>query len=383
MLQASPERVAPLCQHAAHCGGCQLQQLNYAGQLAYKEALLQEQVQQSTGLTQLKLAPYLAAPEYAFGYRRRARLSIPAPNKHSNPFLGFRAPSSNTIIPIHDCKILHPTLNQLLPGLQKLLSTLPTQHDFGHIELLLNEQETQLTATLVLRLLKPLSTAASKQWQEFSKQYQCDVLAHYQQGFEVVAGITTTPLTLGVKLYGQQLAYGAGEFIQVNPVINEKMIQQALDWLHLTGKETVLELFSGFGNFSIPLALHSAQVIAVEVAAAQVARGRANAALAACDNLTFLQADLSRPFNQYDFSQQPVDVLFLDPPRTGAADVVADLSFTQPQRILYISCHPATFARDAATILRQGYQLEKLGLVDMFPQTAHGESMALFTRVAR
>ncbi len=364
----------------ADCGGCQLQHLNYNGQLSYKEAMLKEHLEHATENNKVPLEPYLAAPQQQFRYRRRARLSIPAPSRH-NPFMGFRARGSDEIIPISDCKTLHPTLNALLPPLQQQLALMQGNRALGHIELLLNEHTETSNATVLIRMLEAFNEQEKQAWQGFSVAHQCDVIAHYNSGFEVVAAITEAPLELGYKVDNERLTYGPGEFIQINSFVNDKMLAQALSWLELTGEETVLELFAGFGNFSIPLAKRCAKVVAVEVAEQQVVRGNRNAAQANCHNLEFIRADLSQPFTNYPFGQQQVDVLFLDPPRAGAADVVADISFIQPNTILYISCNATTFARDAAQIINQGYQLEKVSMLDMFPQTAHAESMALFKRI--
>ncbi|WP_338021845.1 23S rRNA (uracil(1939)-C(5))-methyltransferase RlmD [Aliidiomarina quisquiliarum] len=380
ILSASTERITPPCQHIAECGGCQLQHLNYTGQLNYKEAMLKEHLEHAIGDSNIPFEPYLAAPQQQFGYRRRARLSVPAPS-HNKPYMGFRARGSDEIIKIQDCKTLHPTLNRLVPAIQQQLANMHGNRAIGHVELLLNEQATVATATVLIRMVEALNPQEQQAWANFSAQQQCDVLAQYNNGFKVIAAVTKQPLELGYFVDNEQLSYGPGEFIQVNPFVNHKMLAQALSWLELTGNETVLELFAGFGNFSIPLAKRCAKVVAVEVAEQQVMRGNSNATLANCNNLKFVRADLSRLFTDYAFGKEQIDVLFLDPPRAGAADVVADLSFIQPSSILYISCNATTFARDAAEIVKQGYRLEKVSMLDMFPQTAHAESMALFKRV--
>ncbi len=324
--------------------------------------MLKEHLEHAIGGNNIQLQPYLAAPLQQFGYRRRARLSVPAPG-HNKPYMGFRARGSDEIIKVTDCKTLHPNLNRIIPAIQQQLANMHGNRSIGHVELLLNEQATTSTASVLIRMVETLSPQEQQAWANFSTKYQCDVIAQYNSGFKVIAAVTEQPLELGYLVDNEQLAYGPGEFIQINPFVNDKMLAQALSWLELTGEETVLELFAGFGNFSIPLAKRSAKVVAVEVAEQQVMRGNTNAALANCNNLEFVRADLSRP-----------------PPRAGAADVVADLSFIQPTSILYISCNATTFARDAAVIIKQGYTLEKVSMLDMFPQTAHAESMALFKR---
>ncbi|WP_157980744.1 23S rRNA (uracil(1939)-C(5))-methyltransferase RlmD [Aliidiomarina taiwanensis] len=380
ILQASPQRIPPACRYADRCGGCQLQHMPYEAQLNYKEELLTDHLKHLAGLQAVKLEPSVAAPDNAFHYRRRARLSIPPPGEAVR--LGFRARGSDDVIAVEDCKTLHPTLNALLPALQETLKAMHGNRSLGHVELLLNEQQDNAHASVIVRMLESFNEDESALWQAFARTHSCDVVAQYNHGFEVVAATCETPLELGYRVDNERLHYGPGEFIQVNAHVNEQMVAQALAWLELKGTETVLELFAGFGNFSVPLAKRSAKVVAVEVAEQQVTRGSINAELAKCHNLKFIRADLSKPFTEYAFGKQPVDVMLLDPPRAGAADVVADLSYVQPERILYISCNAATFARDAAVIMEQGYQLVKVSMLDMFPQTAHAESMALFIKQA-
>jgi len=380
VLTASAQRIKPPCLHASECGGCQLQHLNYAAQLEYKEDMLKEHLEHATDSNEVPLKPYVATVQHQFGYRRRARLSVPAPGAHK-PYMGFRARGSDEIIKVSDCKTLHPTLNSLVPMLQQQLASMHGNRAIGHIELLLNEQANTATASVLIRMVETLTEQEQQSWANFSKQHQCDVIAQYNNGFKVIAAVSEKPLELGYHVDNEQLGYGPGEFIQINSFVNNKMLEQALSWLELTGQETVLELFAGFGNFSIPLAKRCAKVVAVEVAEQQVARGNMNAKLAQCSNLEFVRADLSRPFTDFTFGKEAVDILFLDPPRAGAADVVADLSYINPTSILYISCNATTFARDAAEIIKQGYSLEKVSMLDMFPQTAHAESMALFKRL--
>lgn len=378
ILKPSPQRIAPACQYADRCGGCQLQHMPYQAQVDYKQTLLSEHLEHLAGLQKVELEPYVADSKHAFHYRRRARLSIPPPGQATH--LGFRARGSDDVIAIDDCKTLHPVLNALLPALQKVIKDMQGNRALGHVELLLNEQQDTAHASVIVRMLEPFSDKEAALWQAFADSHHCDVIAQYNHGLQVVAATNDTPLELGYWVDNERLRYGPGEFIQINAHVNKKMVAQALHWLELKGTETVLELFAGFGNFSVPLAKRSAKVVAVEVAEQQVTRGSVNAELANCANLKFIRADLSKPFTEYAFGKQPVDVMLLDPPRAGAADVVADLSYVQPERILYISCNAATFARDAAVIMEQGYQLVKVSMLDMFPQTAHAESMALFLR---
>ncbi|WP_113908087.1 23S rRNA (uracil(1939)-C(5))-methyltransferase RlmD [Aliidiomarina celeris] len=379
VLKASAQRTEPFCPHYQSCGGCQLQHLHYAEQMNYKEQVLREQLDHYSALKNVTFSAPVSCAQQQQGYRRRARLSIPAPNSAA-PYLGFRGKGSQRVVAIEQCAVLHPLLNALIKPLQDLIAHFPKRHTLGHVELQLNEHNEQNTVTIIIRTLKPFLPNERELIEEFAAQHGCDVIADYGDSVEVLHAHSAAPLELGYKLKQAQLTFGFNEFVQVNPFVNQAMIDQALDWLNLSGNEYVLELFAGFGNFSIPLAQSTKAVVAVEVASAQVQRGQQNAAANGCRNLEFLQADLSQPFRQFPFGQKPVDVLFLDPPRAGALEVVEDLSTIQPSRILYVSCNPATLARDIATMVEQGYSLEKICVMDMFAHTSHTEAMALLHR---
>lgn len=386
IIQASPHRIQPPCPHIQECGGCPLQHLHYQQQVQHKETTLIEHIRHTAQLEDIQLEPSLSAisqSQLTYGYRRRARLSLSAPHAKRRPHLGFRAHSSQAIVSIHDCHVLHPALNALLPDLQAFVQTLPARHPIGHIELAISEplhqphkQEQQKVIPCVyITLVRPFTHQQQQALQALCKHHQAQLVIDHQG---IKQDLSQEPQPWIAPIHGTELYFHAGEFIQINARINALMVQQAIDWLELTGNEHILELFAGYGNFSVPLSRQARHITAVELVAQQVQLGQDNAQRAQRDNITFLEADLTQPFTLP--KEQTIDIVVLDPPRTGAKDVLEHIQALAPNKILYISCDPLTFARDARLLNQYGYQLIKLNLLDMFPHTAHAESMGLFYR---
>lgn len=373
VLVPSPRRTAPACPHYAACGGCNLQHLDAQGQLAFKQSLVAELLD----YPQDRMQPALTSP--ALGYRRKARLGVKW-RKDGRLLLGFREKNSAFITNITECPVLVPELQTLLPALHELLPQLEGKKHLGHIELIQGENR----CGVLVRLLRPLARMSHRDqrlWRNWAKAQAVALLWQDEAGIQGSEADEAEAL-FSYHLQQQTLFFAASDFVQVNADVNEQMVAQAQDWLKLKGTERVLDLFCGFGNFTLPLAQQAAEVLGVEGLESQVLRGRLNAAHNHCDNVRFATADLSLPLQQQPWSQDSAhwDVILLDPPRAGADGICDQLGELGAKQILYISCNPATLARDKASLERQGYQLERLGMMDMFPQTAHVESMALFVR---
>lgn len=376
VLQPSPRRSLPQCAHYVVCGGCNLQHLSVEGQQAFQ----QSRVAELMDYPEARLQPGLVSPAYA--YRRKARLGVKW-RKDGRLLLGFREKASAFITNITECPVLVPELQALLPALHALLPQLVGGQHLGHIELIRGQNQTGM----LVRLLRPLARLDSQdrqRWQAWAAARQVQLLLQDDAGIHTLDG-QLEPL-FEDHLQGLVLAFSAMDFVQVNPDINPRMVAQALDWLDLQGHERVLDLFCGYGNFTLPLAQRAAAVLGVEGLETQVQRARENARRNGLETVRFEAADLSRPLTQQvwarlpDGALQTWDAILLDPPRAGAAGIVAQLGELGAQKVLYVSCDPATLARDATSLKLQGYRLERLGIMDMFPQTAHVESMALFVR---
>lgn len=365
----SPLRRAEACAHAKHCGGCSLQHLPHGEQLALKQRLLAEQLSRVGGLEPQVWAAPLVGPELA--YRRRARIAVRWDAKAKRLEVGFRAASSQDIVAIDECPVLVQPLQPIMSGLPALLRGLDKPQAVGHVELF------QGTASAVLvRHTAPLPEADLARLRSFCAAHQAQLWLQGEGAPLPVDG----EQGLGYRLdtWGLELQYRPGDFIQVNAPVNEAMVVQALDWLAPTADERVLDLFCGLGNFALPLARQVREVVAVEGVAAMVERGALNATANGLGNLHFHQADLSNPLLDAPWAAEGFSAVLLDPPRDGAWEVVRRLGALGAKRVLYVSCNPATLARDAAELVKQGYRLKRAGILDMFPQTAHVEAMALF-----
>lgn len=372
LLEASPDRQTPPCRHYGQCGGCQLQHLQPSQQLAFKQRLVAELLDYPEAAM---ATPLQASP---LGYRRKARLGVKW-RKDGRLLLGFRAKRSAWVTATPECQVLRPALQALLVALYELLPGLEGRKHLGHIELI----EGESSRGVLVRLLRPLermSTVDRKAWLAWAEAQ--GVLLFFQlEGEPFCLDTSVSSAPFDYSLEGLRLSFAANDFVQVNPEINQQMVAQTLDWLDLQGDERILDLFCGFGNFSLPLAQQAGQLLGVELLPTQVARAEQNAA----DNqLTgkarFIAADLNLPLAEQPFSQQPWDLVLLDPPRAGAAAICEQIQRLDAPRVMYISCNPVTLARDADTLRQQGYRLVRLGVMEMFPQTAHVETLALFVR---
>ncbi|WP_137820609.1 23S rRNA (uracil(1939)-C(5))-methyltransferase RlmD [Pseudomonas sp. 2FG] len=369
IFTAAPQRRVAPCAHAGRCGGCTLQHLPHSEQLALKQRLLAEQLSRIAGLQPDEWAPALVGPEFA--YRRRARIAVRWDAKAKHLDVGFRAAASQDIVAIADCLVLVQPLQPIIRALPQLLRGLAKPQALGHVELFSG------TASAVLvRHTAPLPDADLALLQVFCAEHGAQLWLH---GVGEPQPVDCAQV-LGYRLaaWDLQLEYRPGDFVQVNAPVNEAMIAQALDWLAPQRDERVLDLFCGLGNFALPLARQVREVVAVEGVAAMVERAASNAAANGLHNAQFFQADLSNPLADAPWAAQGFSAVLLDPPRDGALEVVRQIGALRAKRVVYVSCNPATLARDAAELVRQGYRLKRAGILDMFPQTAHVEAMALF-----
>lgn len=367
VLRASEQRRQPPCAHADSCGGCSLQHLPHADQLALKQRALEEQFSRA-GVVVAQWAAPLVGPE--LGYRRRARIAVRWDPQQRRLALGFRAEASQEIVDIEHCPVLVQPLQILLGALPALLAGFARPRVIGHVELFQGD-----ASVLLLRHTAPLEEGDLGLLRAFCAQHRAQL---WLQG----NGEPQSDQPQDVPGYrlddGLRLAWRPGDFVQVNAGINQAMVSQALDWLAPQADERILDLFCGLGNFALPLARRAREVVGVEGVEGMVERATANARENALGNLHFYRADLSKPLADAPWAAQGFAALLLDPPRDGAFEVVRRVASLGVRRVLYVSCNPATLARDAAELVRQGLQLKRAGMLDMFPQTGHVEAMALF-----
>jgi len=366
VLEASPLRRSAPCSVAERCGGCTLQHLPHAEQVTLKQQALAEQFQRQAGVQPLAWSAPLIGPE--FGYRRRARIAVRWDERQGRLEVGFRAEASQDIVTPDDCLVLVPELQPLLRALPELLGGLERPQAIGHVELF------QGTATaLLVRHTQALLLGDQARLRAFCAERQ--VQLWWQGKGEPEPDQAAAVLGYALAPWGLTLGYRPGDFVQVNAAINDAMVAQALDWLAPTADDRVLDLFCGLGNFALPLARRAAAVTGIEGVAAMTSRAIQNARDNGIGNAHFLQVDLSNPLPA---GLGAHSLALLDPPRDGALEVVRQLKGLGIGRLVYVSCNPATLARDAGELVRQGYRMTRAGIFDMFPQTAHVEAMVLF-----
>lgn len=377
VLQPSPDRVAPGCPHFGRCGGCALQHLAPAAQIAAKQRVLLENLERIGQLVPGRvLAPLSDA---AWGYRRKARLGVKYVRAKQRVLVGFReAADPRFIADIDSCPVLVPQVGERLGDLARLIEGLVARERIAQIEVAAGDD----TTALVFRNLDPLGEADRAALVAFGKLHGLAIVLQ-PGGNDSLQTLWPDPLELhfGIPAAGIRLDFRPLDFVQVNAGLNQKMIAQALDLLDPQPADRVLDLFCGLGNFTLPLAQRAREAVGVEGDAGLVQRARANAERNGIANARFFAADLAKPLDGEPWMAEPFDLLLLDPPRTGADGVIAQLRTRGIRRIVYVSCHPGSLARDAALLVGEhGYALSAAGAMDMFPHTAHVESIAVFDR---
>ena len=360
-LNDSPDRVTPRCPHFGICGGCQQQHASIELQQRSKSAALSRLM--NNDVTEV-------IADAPWGYRRRARLSLNFQPKTQQFQMGFRKSASSDIVDVRQCPILVPQLEALLPDLRACLGSLQGIRHLGHVELVQADSGT----LMILRHTAPLSRADNEKLERFSHSKGLSLyLAPQSEILETVSGQTPWYESNGLRLN-----FSPRDFIQVNAGVNQKMVASALEWLDVQPGDRVLDLFCGMGNFTLPLATQAASVVGVEGVPALVEKGRENAQQNGLHNVTFFHENLEEDVTRQPWAINGFDKILLDPARAGAAGVMQHIIKLQPGRIVYVSCNPATLARDSEALLRAGYQIQRLAMLDMFPHTGHLESMVLF-----
>ncbi|MCG3201119.1 MAG: 23S rRNA (uracil(1939)-C(5))-methyltransferase RlmD [Gammaproteobacteria bacterium] len=372
ILRPSPERAIPGCEHFGVCGGCSLQHMTPAAQLEHKQRMLLEQLQHLGRVAPSKVLPPVTGP--AWGYRRRARLGLRLVPKKGGVLVGFREKSGRYIADIRRCPVLRPEIGDNLLVIRDLIGALSCADQVPQIEVGVDDAGPVLT----IRHLRPLTEADVGRLGDASREYGWRI---YLQpgGVDSVRPLSAgqQPLSFAAPRHDVRLQHEPLDFIQINGAVNLAVIDAVVALLELRPDDRVLDLFCGLGNFTLPIARRIAWAIGVEGEAGLVTRARANAERNGIHNAEFLAADLTtaRP------PQRAYNKVVLDPPRTGAIEILRRMETREVAIVVYVSCSPATLARDAGVLVREhGFRLAKAGVMDMFPHTAHVESLALFVR---
>lgn len=382
LITRSPHRVEPKCRHFAECSGCSLQHLDAASQIAAKQRVLAENFERIGKVSPATWLPPLTGEPW--GYRRKGRLSVRNVVKKGRVLVGFREEQNPRFVAdIQHCEVMHPSLGPKVGLLAELLSTMEAVDTIPQIEFAGGDE----VMALVFRHMQPLSEYDLAALTAFGKQHE---LAIYLQpgGNSSVHPLWPEAPVLSFRIGSGDprfddvsLEFEPLDFVQVNADMNQRMMARTLELLDPQPTDRVLDLFCGLGNFTLPIARRVAEVVGVEGEHGLVERAAQNAARNGIDNARFHVANLFEDQRGTDWARQPWDKILLDPPRAGADKVLEYLPHKQTRRIVYVSCHPASLARDAGILVnKHGFKLSSAGVMDMFPHTAHVESIALFER---
>jgi 23S rRNA (uracil1939-C5)-methyltransferase len=371
-------RVQPKCKHFGVCGGCSMQHMESSAQVAAKQRILEDNLWHISKVkARVILPPIYGQP---WGYRQRARLSVRHVLKKGKTLVGFREKRGGYVADMQHCEILTPKIAKLLPLLGQLNESFTTRDALPQIEVAVGEH----VDVLVLRILQALSPADEEAIKQFADTYAVQFWLQ-TKGPETAVPfypLDAPPLTYSLPEFGITMPFAPTEFTQVNADMNRVMVSRAICLLNPQPNERIADLFCGLGNFTLPIARSGAQVVGIEGSTALVQRAEQNAAFNdLTDNTQFSVMNLFEIDEATLAQLGHFDKMLIDPPRDGAFELVKALGKDAPSRIVYVSCNPATLARDAEILVHQkGYVLKAAGVMNMFPHTSHVESIALFEK---
>ena len=377
ILEASPQRVTPRCAHFGVCGGCALQHLDPAAQIAAKQKELASNLERIGNVAPAEWLPPLLGPHW--NYRRRARLSSRFVTKKERSLVGFREKQGKYVADVQRCEVLAEPVASLVGALADLITGMARRSSIPQIEVALSDGE----RVLVVRVLDALPEADLEKLREFERTHSLRILLQ-PGGLASIVPLTPGAVDLHYRLddFDLTLEFGPTDFVQVNAAINQAMVARAIELLEVGPADRVLDLYCGLGNFTLPLARRARAVVGVEGEAGLIERARANARLNGIDNADFHVVDLSvAPDQGIPWMRGGFDQVLLDPPRVGAREVLSAVAHLAPRRVVYISCHTGSLARDLGVLTHElGFRLRAAGVLDMFPHTTHVESIAVLDR---
>ncbi|MGD8235375.1 MAG: 23S rRNA (uracil(1939)-C(5))-methyltransferase RlmD [Chromatiales bacterium] len=375
ILEPSDDRVVPICEHFGICGGCSLQHMRSDRQIGFKQQSLIDALNRIGKVRPDHIEPPITS--HPSGYRKKARLGVKYVAAKQKVLIGFRERGSSFITDIDHCPVLHPAVGENLRPLAELIGTFSIRDRIPQIELAVGDDG----IILIFRLLDSLLPDEAERLVALCERY------HWTPYVQEAGPDSVRPLADQLQLFYElpdemlRFDFLPTDFTQVNTGVNRMMIAQAMEWLRPSPDETILDLFCGLGNFTLPLARRARQVTGVEGDVALVRRAMENMEKNGIGNVSFHVANLYESLEHAGWARQHYDAVLLDPPRSGALEIMPLIEATGASRVLYVSCYPGTLARDAGELVnRHGYRMVRAGVMDMFPHTAHVESMALFER---
>lgn len=376
VFQASEDRVEPVCEFFSICGGCSMQHMKSEKQIHMKQEVLLNLLSRTAQLEPESILPPLTADYW--GYRNKARLGVRYVNKKQRLLVGFREKHSGLLADMDRCEVLDPRLGHKIDVIRQCIQSLQAYDKIAQIEVAITED----VVALVFRHLVELSDDDQQQLINMATAESFHIYLQ-SAGPDSVKLLYPQASVLRYRLpdFGLNIQFLPTDFTQINMGINQQMIKQAIDLLALTQDDQVLDLFCGLGNFSLAMATRAAHVVGVEGDAGLIERATQNARLNNINNIEFFVQDLTQDLSDVSWAQRHYNKILIDPARPGAMEMMQTIAAMQPECIVYVSCNPATLARDAGELVnRFAYELKSVGVMDMFPHTAHVESMALFIK---
>ena len=376
VFEASPDRIVPSCPHFGQCGGCSLQHLDPGKQIEFKQNSLLQNLARIGKVTAEVIWEPLTGPLWS--YRRKARLSVRYVHKKERVLVGFRERYGRFVADMQECLVLDSRIAEKLGELSGLIHSLDARRTIPQLEVACGDNE----CALVFRHLEPLGEGDLDKLKAFARESGIAVLLQ-PSGPASVHCLEPDKLELEFELpeQGIRLAFQPSDFIQINAEMNRKMVARVLELLDPADGDRILDLFCGLGNFTLPIARRAGKVVGVEGDSELVRRAGMNAERNGLGNVSFHTADLNEDPGSAPWLKQSYDKVLVDPPRSGAEFILPHIVTSGAKRLVYVSCHPASLARDAGILVHQhGFKLLGAGVMDMFPHTGHVESIALFER---
>lgn len=372
--RCSPYRTVPRCVSFGICGGCAWQHANTAFELAVKQRSVLEEIRRIGRTTPEEVAPPLV--DRAWHYRRRARLAVKYVAKKGRVLVGFREKAKPYVADMTTCEVLVDTVAKQITPLAALIGGLSIKDCIPQIEVAAADNAT----AFVFRVLQEPSQSDLDTLRAYAQRWGVQIYLQPKGPDSITPLHSYAPLYYELPAYKIRFQFGPLDFVQIHGALNRKMIHQAMQWLSIQPRERVLDLFCGLGNFSLPMARQAAHVTGFEGDASLIALAQQNAQHNAISNAEFVQQDLyDQTGTALTIGSGTWDVVVIDPPRSGAKDLLDQWQMGRPRALLYVSCHPGTLARDCYHLVHElGYRLTRLGIMNMFPRTSHIECMALF-----
>ncbi len=380
VLQASNERVTPKCPHYGLCGGCKLQHMDAGAQVASKQQMLEADLWHIGKVKAENMLPPLFGPTW--GYRHKARLSVKYVQKKERVLVGFNEKGTRFVADMNSCEVLVPEVSALIAPLQSMIFELSIRDKLPQIELAVGEGS---VIVLILRIMDALTANDERLLKTFADIHKIQVWTQ-TKGPDTIKPLwpeAAPALAYSLPEFDLNYPFKPNEFTQVNPQINQQMVNRAMQLLAPKQGEKIADFFCGIGNFTLPIARSGASVLGLEGLSNLVDRANESAALNKISNAEFGVADLFKMTEESLAELGQFDKWLIDPPRDGAFELIKAITpATAPMLIVYVSCNPATLARDAGVLGNEkGYKLVSAGVINMFPHTAHVESIALFERI--